>query len=351
MNYVICVELQSSSARGSIEGQSIRAACLPQQRTVVLSSIHSHSHTHALLSSAASSLFQSVGALYIDSCNEPWAGGYSDPSKPASARSNYAFREQAIALRNSLKPNGPTALITHGANPGIVSHFVKQALLNIARDTGVKVQRPKGREEWARLMQQLGVKVVHIAEKDTQASHIIKHAGEFVNTWSIEGYCEEGKQPAELGWGTHEKRFPEDGREHADGCKAAIYLDRPGANVLMRTWTPKCGNFHGMLITHTEAISIADYFTIKDGKGEVVFRPTVNFAYHPSADAVMSMKEVRRLTSHTLHIVRERESVHACDFAIGRAFILCCSTDLHACGESMVEVDEWSVLLRSLAAF
>ena len=274
---------------------------------------------------------QSVGALYIDSCNEPWAGGYSDPSKPASARSNYAFREQAIELRKSLnKPNGPTALITHGANPGIVSHFVKQALLNIARDTGVRVQRPKGREEWARLMQQLGVKVVHVAEKDTQASNIVKHAGEFVNTWSIEGYCEEGKQPAELGWGTHEKRFPEDGREHADGCKAAIYLDRPGANVLMRTWTPKCGNFHGMLITHTEAISIADYFTLKDGQGQVTFRPTVNFAYHPSSDAMMSMKEVRAL--HRTHTALRR----ACYFAIGRAS-MCCSTDLHACGESMVE--------------
>ena len=238
---------------------------------------------------------QAVGALYIDSCNEPWAGGYSDPSKPASARSNYAFREQAIELRNRLPADGPTALITHGANPGIVSHFVKQALLNIAKDTGVQVERPKRREEWVALMERLQVKVVHIAEKDTQASHVIKHAGEFVNTWSIEGYCEEGKQPAELGWGTHEKRFPADGRRHADGCQAAIYLNQPGANVLMRTWTPKCGNFHGMLITHTEAVSIADYFTRKDEQGKVVFRPTVNFAYHPSPDAVMSMKEV----SHT----------------------------------------------------
>ena len=178
-----------------------------------------------------------------------------------------------------------------------MSHFVKQALLNIARDTGVKAERPKSREGWVALMERLGVKVVHIAEKDTQASHVVKHAGEFVNTWSIEGYCEEGKQPAELGWGTHEKSFPADGRRHDAGCQAAIYLNQPGANVLMRTWTPKCGNFHGMLITHTEAVSIADYFTRKDAQGKVAFRPTVNFAYHPSSDAVMSMKEVR--TSHT----------------------------------------------------
>jgi homospermidine synthase len=27
----------------------------------------------------------------------------------------------------------------------------------------------------------------------------------FVNTWSVEGFVSEGLQPAELGWGTHEK--------------------------------------------------------------------------------------------------------------------------------------------------
>lgn len=241
---------------------------------------------------------QKVGALYIDSCNEPWAGGYSDPNKPASARSNYAFREQALELRQKLKADGPTALITHGANPGIVSHFVKQALINIAKDTGVSHQTPRSRADWVALAKKLDIKVIHIAEKDTQASNIIKHAGEFVNTWSIEGYCEEGKQPAELGWGTHEKVFPKDGRIHEEGCKAAIYLDQPGANVWVRTWTPQCGNFHGMLITHTEAVSIADYWTERDAQGNVTYRPTVNFAYHPSSDAVMSMREVSYQTFH-----------------------------------------------------
>ena len=41
----------------------------------------------------------------------------------------------------------PTAVLTHGANPGLVSHFVKQALLNIAGDTGLDggvADRPRG---------------------------------------------------------------------------------------------------------------------------------------------------------------------------------------------------------------
>ena len=57
---------------------------------------------------------------------------------------------------------------THGANPGLVSHFVKQALLNIAKDTGVKVTKPATKAEWGALAKTLGVKTIHIAERDTQ---------------------------------------------------------------------------------------------------------------------------------------------------------------------------------------
>src|SRR5580700_4568506 len=73
------------------------------------------------------------GALYLDTCIEPWPGGYTDPNLPPSARSNYALRESALALRGRY-PSGPTAVLTHGANPGLVSHFVKQALMDLARN-------------------------------------------------------------------------------------------------------------------------------------------------------------------------------------------------------------------------
>ena len=73
---------------------------------------------------------QARGALYLDTCIEPWPGGYTDPNLPPSARSNYALRESALDLRRRT-PDGPTAVITHGANPGLVSHFVKQALVDL----------------------------------------------------------------------------------------------------------------------------------------------------------------------------------------------------------------------------
>ena len=109
------------------------------------------------------------GSLYLDTCTEPWPGGYTDPTISPSRRTNYALREEALTLRDS-KQRAPTAVITHGANPGLVSHLVKQALLNIASDTGVTVEEPNTRGEWAALAHLLGVKVIHIAERDTQIS-------------------------------------------------------------------------------------------------------------------------------------------------------------------------------------
>jgi homospermidine synthase len=171
-----------------------------------------------------------------------------------------------------------------------VSHFVKQAMLNIAADTGHKIAAPTDRAQWAALGKTLGVKVIHIAERDTQVSAIPKVRGEFVNTWSIEGFVSEGSQPAELGWGSHERHLPPDGNRHDFGCGAAIYLNRPGASTRVRSWTPLEGPQLGWLITHGESISIADYFTVRDGDA-VSYRPTVHYAYHPCDGAVLSLHE------------------------------------------------------------
>ena len=82
----------------------------------------------------------SKGAMYLDTCIEPWPGGYTDATIPHAKRTNYALREEALGLRAS-NARAPTAVITHGANPGLVSHFVKQALLNVAARYGRQLRR------------------------------------------------------------------------------------------------------------------------------------------------------------------------------------------------------------------
>jgi homospermidine synthase len=230
------------------------------------------------------------GALYLDTCIEPWAGGYIDSNLAPAQRTNYALREAALALREP-RHDAPTALLTHGANPGLVSHFVKQALLDLAQAAGESFERPTNRENWARLANCLGVRSIHIAERDTQWASRRRTPEEFVNTWSVDAFVSEACQPAELGWGSHERHFPADAMRHESGSRAAIYLQRPGAATWVRSWTPLAGAQHALLITHGESISIADYLTLGDPT-HPDYRPTVHYAYRPCDDAVLSVLEL-----------------------------------------------------------
>jgi len=238
-------------------------------------------------------LCRELGALYVDTVVEPWLGFYFDDKMDNADRTNYALRETLIAEKRR-SPGGPTAVSTCGANPGMVSWFVKQALVNLANDMKLSFKEPKtgDREGWAKLMKKAGVKGIHIAERDTQRTRNPKPLNVFWNTWSVEGFISEGLQPAELGWGTHEKWMPRNARKQKKGSKAAIFLEQPGANTRVRSWCPTPGAQYGFLVTHNESISIADYFTVRDGKGKATYRPTCHYAYHPCNDAVLSLHEM-----------------------------------------------------------
>src|SRR5215213_6668548 len=259
-------------------------------------------------------LCRSLDCFYIDTVNEPWAGFYFDKSKGPESRTNFALREITMEARRR-NPGGTTAVSCCGANPGMVSWFVKQALLDVAGDLKLAFEEPRSREEWARLAQAVGLKGVHIAERDTQRANSEKPMGVFVNTWSVEGFVSEGMQPAELGWGTHETWMPENARSHETGCGAAIYLLQPGANTRVRTWCPTPGPQYGFLVTHNESISIPDFFTVRS-EGKAVYRPTCHYAYHPANDAVVSLHEMfgqAGKVQEKHHILTENEIVDGVD--------------------------------------
>ena len=236
---------------------------------------------------------RSIDALYIDTVVEPWLGFYYNDDVDNAERTNYALR-QPVRHEQKDAPGGTTAVSCCGANPGMVSWFVKQALVNLADNIGLKYREPAAddREGWAKLMKRVGVKGIHIAERDTQRAKKPKALNEFWNTWSADGFIAEGLQPAELGWGTHEKWKPRNARSQKRGNKAAIFLEQPGANTRVRTWCPTPGPQYGFLVTHNESISIADFFTVRDKTGKVTYRPTCHYAYHPANDAVLSMHEM-----------------------------------------------------------
>ena len=230
-------------------------------------------------------LARARGALYVDTAQEPWGDA---AVVPPAQRTNHARRQAALQLGR--QPGSPTAVLCHGANPGLVSHFVKEALLHLGRQQGLDLKTPLARGDWGRLARQLEVKTIHIAERDTQWSATHRLPSEFVNTWSVRGFIEEAMQPAELGWGTHERQWPRDGHRH-DRRAPGLWLSQPGATTRARTWTPHIGPTLGFVITHMESLTIADWLTVGPAS-RPQWRPTVHYAYRPCDDAVLSLHEL-----------------------------------------------------------
>lgn len=222
--------------------------------------------------------------MQIDTSLEVWKHKTDEAIPVLSKRTLYDSHNK-LRKRFADTVGKATCVVTHGANPGYVTHLTKRALLQLARKLGKKVDIPTDKEGWARLMWSLGVKVVHIAERDTQIIDDPKQKNEFVNTWSCEGFWAEGRAPAEMGWGTHEERHPDGGK--SQGWSA--YLNAPGCSVLMKSWVPEGGQYNGFLVQHSESITISDYFTTEDG----MFRPSVYYVYQPSDAAIASVHEMR----------------------------------------------------------
>jgi len=244
------------------------------------------------------------GVLYLNTSVEEWDPYAGGANKHPLERTLYYRHMRMREMKSKWNKVGATAIVEHGANPGLVSHLVKKSMVDIATlalkesKAAAGVESALTDERYNDLAHLLGVKVIHISERDTQVTNKPKQWGEFVNTWSVEGFYEEGIAPAELGWGTHEKTLPLNAYEHQSGPKNQIAIAQPGATTWVRSWVPNF-EIHGMVIRHGEAFTISDHLTVWDG-AKALYRPTVHYAYCPTNEAIASMKELE-MRSWDLH--------------------------------------------------
>lgn len=241
------------------------------------------------------------GVLYINTSVEAWDPYVGAEHVPPTEKTLYWRHMRIHQMVAGWDRPGPTSVIEHGANPGLISHFTKQALLDIAErvlaerkvagEAAERLKQAASQGAFNQLAMELGVKVIHGSERDTQISDRPKEVDEFVNTWSVEGFREEGTTTAEMGWGTHEKELPPSACEHAEGPRNQICLARMGMNTWVRSWVPDyC--IRGMVIRHGEAFTISDRLTVwQDGRA--IYRPTVHYAYCPCDAAIASLSELR----------------------------------------------------------
>lgn len=237
--------------------------------------------------------------LYVNTSVELW-----DPYENRPLWQDRTLYVRHMALRKMMAGwpgKGATALLDHGANPGLVSHFTKMALLDIGKKILAEkpgdprvgaIRQAVEKQTFNRLAQLVGLKTIHISERDTQVTSRPKEVNEFVNTWSVEGFYEEGTAPSEMGWGTHEQLLPPAARLHTSGPRNQICLASFGIDTWVRSWVP-CGDILGMVVRHGEAFSISESLTVNGDGGTPIYRPTVHYAYCPCDMAIASLHELR----------------------------------------------------------
>ncbi len=239
--------------------------------------------------------------LYVNTSVEEW-DPYANINKKTPYQKSLYYRH--MLLRDMISKWGDgstTAVVDHGANPGLISHFAKRGIMDIAKKAVRDKSTPKKgariiedlirKKDFPRLAMELGIKTIHVSERDTQITNRPKEIDEFVGTWSIEGLREEGIGPSEMGWGTHEKELPALAHMPHHGPGNQIFLSQMGMNTWVRSWIPY-QEIVGMVIRHGEAFTISDKLTVwKNGKA--VYRPTVHYAYMPCHETLSSLHELR----------------------------------------------------------
>ena len=259
--------------------------------------------------------------LYVNTSVEAW-----DPDAEKFTAGPYEktlyYRQMRLHELTKDWHDGATSVVDHGANPGLISHFARQGLVDIARQMiadGIAlepdlVEDHIRNKNFAALAMETGIKVIHCSERDTQISRSPKTVDEFVGTWCIEGLREEGTAPAEIGWGTHEKELPDQAYVPPVGPKNEILLTRMGINTWVRSWLPH-HEIVGMVIRHGEAFGISDRWTVwKDGVA--IYRPTVHYAYLPCDATIASLHELRGRNYELqpkLRILNDREIISGAD--------------------------------------
>ena len=183
---------------------------------------------------------QERGAAYVDSSNETWN---DSPDELHQTWGRYVSKE----ARLKKVPGQPTALMSHGANPGMVNHFVKHGLMVLAREEfGPEFATPSSQEEWAQLAKRLEVQLIQISERDTQKSSIARRPSEFTCTWCVSAMMDETSENSQVPLGTHEPSVPVANRpgatvKHGTGAPPTWFSDNMAGNNTVKSWNPVCG--------------------------------------------------------------------------------------------------------------
>ncbi len=226
------------------------------------------------------------GISYTNSAVEVWA------QEPNFKDTDYTFyqRIKSIEDQNKILANKKNNfIISLGCNPGNVNIWTMYALEKINQKT-----QNFEYDSYADLANKLGLRVVHVSERDSQITNNPKKRNEYVNTWSSNAisWYDEAFSFLEISWGTHEKTTPSNINKKLSN-EYQLILDGEGYNSYAYSYTPLGKNLVGMLIRHEECYTICRKLTLKNSKNEITYKPSCYYVYKPCDSSVASTYEVK----------------------------------------------------------
>jgi homospermidine synthase len=225
------------------------------------------------------------GISYINSAVDVWS------TDEALNEKDFTFysRFKSIEAQNSnIQNKKNNFIISLGANPGNVNIWTLYGLEKINN-----IKNKYQFKSYSELAYKMGLRTIHISERDSQITSIPKKQNEYVNTWSTDAvsWYDEALSYIEIGWGTHEKTLHEYTNPKLSNEYQKI-IDLMGSETFVYTYTPINKNVRGMLIRHEEAFTICRKLTIEENN-KIIYKPSCYYIYSPSDSCVASLNEVK----------------------------------------------------------
>ncbi len=172
---------------------------------------------------------------------------------------------EANEIKKKYPSNKATMLIINGANPGLISTFIKIGLLFLAsklskKESTIEIKNALKERDYGKLCKYLKVSTIHCSETDSSdyVDKLEQNLKVFTNTWCINGFVSEGSQNSEFTYGSNEKTMPKDSKLLHDHI---IELNKPALDVFCESYVPYDGIIVGVVIPHSEGISSSIYFS------------------------------------------------------------------------------------------
>lgn len=304
---------------------------------------------------------QLVGANYINTSLERWPiQNENKLSIDLYSRSLHLLHTDARKLSETYATTGnnkgPTCILIHGMNPGLITHFTRLAILtvskkiidtadtcNITNDTLSLLRTAHTKKEYSALAQLLDVRCIQCSERDTQICNTSRTPGTFMNTWGCYSFYSEGVDPIQLGWGAHEST------EHivdyiCTSDASQIIINRRGIDQYAQSYVPVIdkhghltdtdGRITGLVIPHSENETTTRDLTIEEKSADfdssnnrtTIYKPSAYYVYQSCPAARESLDEVKKSNYEMLpsqHAIRGFEITSGED-AVGCLLIFGC---------------------------